>query len=282
MLYVVLPVHNRERVTRRFLDSLIRQRGVEFHLVLVDDGCTDLTVEAARQAIPAERLQVLEGDGSLWWAGALELAYGHLTPRLKEDDAVLIINDDVTIEEDFLARGLQALLRNPRACIQAIGTDRASGDVDRGAIADLVRLRFRAAKQGEVPNCLSTRGLLMRADTFKTSGGFRPRYLPHYLSDYEFTLRLSRRGHPLLVAEDFAMDVDLRLSGFDSPSLDSLRQCWSDSFSNRAKFNPLHWTAFALLATPAWVAPLHVLRIWGGFLRRLARAAGKGHREQRT
>src|SRR3546814_18220985 len=77
---------------------------------------------------------------------------------------------------------------------RSVGTDPRSSEVDCGTIADLIRLTFRAARPGETPNCLSTRGLMLDAAMFQASGGFRPRWLPHYLSDYEFPLRLQRTG----------------------------------------------------------------------------------------
>lgn len=276
MLYVIVPVHNRARTTARFLDALAAQSFIDFKLVMVDDGCTDDTVSIAQDKLPPERVMVLVGDGQLWWAGALQLAYEQLlTQQLNPEDAVLIINDDVTFEPDFLEIGLAVLSANAGSCIQALGIDGASGSVDRGAMADIVRLRFRAAEAGESANCLSTRGLLMNAQTFVGSGGFRPRWLPHYLSDYEFTLRLRRQGVALLVDDHFTAVVDLELTGLNEPVARGVRSFWRDAFSNRAKFNPKHWTAFVILACPAWVAPLHIARIWLGFARSLLAAAGR-------
>jgi GT2 family glycosyltransferase len=273
MLYVIVPVHNRAHVTARFLDALAAQSFDDFKLVLVDDGCTDNTVSIAERKLPPERLIVLKGNGELWWAGALQVAYEYLLRlQFAPKDAILIVNDDVTFGPDFLRTGLAVLRDHPDSCIQALGVDGASGSIDRGAIADVVRLRFRAAEVGEPANCLSTRGLLMNAQTFIGSGGFRPRWLPHYLSDYEFTLRLRRLGSPLLVDERFAVRVDLELTGLGQPAARGARRLWIDAFSNRAKFNPKHWTAFVLLACPAWVVPVHVARIWLGFARSLVRA----------
>ncbi|API60635.1 hypothetical protein BSL82_16170 [Tardibacter chloracetimidivorans] len=273
MLYIILPVHNRAETTSLFLDALQRQTFQDFLLVLVDDGCTDETVSIAREKIPSDRLIVLQGDGQLWWAGALNLAYYSLIGKLADNDVILIINDDVTFAEDFLAKGLDALRRHPGGCLQAVGTDPRSSEVDCGTIADLIRLTFRAARPGETPNCLSTRGLMLDAAMFKASGGFRPRWLPHYLSDYEFTLRLQRKGVRLAVEPGFCAQTDLSLTGMGQPTATGVVAFWRQSFSNRAKFNPKHWTAFVLLTCPAWIAPFHIVRIWGRFARGLLATA---------
>jgi len=267
MLYVIVPVHNRAPVTARFIDALVRQNWDAYRLVLVDDGCTDDTVMIARGRMPTGRLTVLRGDGQLWWAGALQLAWRHLHDvSPSEADAVLIINDDVGFDAEFLTAGMSVLREHPHACIQAVGVDRVSGIVDRGAVADLVALTFRAAMPGERANCLSTRGLLMSAATFLCSGGFHPRRLPHYLSDYEFTLRLARCGTPLLVDDRFRTEIELNLTGLERPTAKTFRALWAQSFSNRAKFNPKHWSAFVLLACPATATPRLLARIWLGWL----------------
>jgi GT2 family glycosyltransferase len=280
MLHVVVPVHNRAQVTARFLHALAAQTVADFRLVLVDDGCTDDTVAIAHEKIGGGRVVVLRGDGNLWWAGALQRAWQHVVAQpLSAGDAVLIINDDVTFEPGFLTGGLAALADAPGSCFQAIGVDRNTGEVDRGAVADLVRLRFRGATEGETPNCLSTRGLLMSGDTFRRSGGFRPLWLPHYLSDYEFTLRLQRQGVPLRVDPRFTAEVAFELTGLDRPSDGGVRRFLGDALSNRAKFNPKHWSAFVVMACPPWVVPLHLALIWLRFARSLLGAAWPSSRQ---
>lgn len=279
MLHIILPVHNRSAVTARFIEALASQTVADYRLLLVDDGCTDDTIDMVRRRLPGDRLTVLKGDGNLWWAGALQRAYEYLRTRSSGDcDAVLVINDDVFFTPDFLSGGLAVLAANPGACLQAVGLDAQGRIVDRGTVADVARLLFRAAQPGEVPNCLSTRGLLMDASTFMRSGGFRPRWLPHYLSDYEFTLRLRRQGVRLMVDERFSLQASSDLTGLDAPIAPGARQFWAAAFSNRAKFNPKHWSAFVVMVCPAHLIPLHLLRVWITFGRSLVGSATKGER----
>ena len=267
--------------------ALLAQTVADYRLVLVDDGCTDGTADMVHRLLPPERLEVLRGDGQLWWAGALQIAWQHLSAKRRgETDAVLIVNDDVRIEPDFLAGGLAALNERPDACIQAIGLDPSTGDRDLGAVADLRRLRFRAARAGERPDCLSTRGLLMRLRTFVDSGGFRPHLLPHYLSDYEFTLRQARRGVPLITDARFQLVADHATTGDEAFDGQGLRAFVERSLSNRAKYNPKHWSALARLVSPGWAAPLLVARIWLSFAWRALRVGlmppPKCHHRQTT
>jgi GT2 family glycosyltransferase len=276
MLYIIVPVHNRAQVTEEFLSALADQTFTQYTVILVNDGCTDETVAIARSKLPATRLVVLDGDGELWWAGALEMAYQHLLPLVRPDDRVLISNDDISFGTNFLESGVALLDCHRDACLQAVGIDRESGTIDRGTMIDERRLHFRAARAGESPNCLSTRGLLMTGDTFARSGGFKPHRLPHYLSDYEFTIRLRRQGVRLMCDERFQATVNLGLTGIDGYDASGLREFWSRAFSNRAKLNPKHWTAFVVLVCAPATVPLHILRIWVRFARAFFAAARAG------
>ena len=106
-----------------------------------------------------------------------------------------------------------------------------------------------------------------------TSGGFRPDRLPHYLSDYEFTLRLARHGVPLVVDPRFQLVADHGSSGEADFDGRNLREFIARSLSNRAKYNPRHWAALAWMVCPWWIAPLRVARIWAAFVRRGLRVA---------
>ena len=46
-VYILLPVHNRRAITVRMAEALRGQTRQDFQLVLVDDGSTDGTADAA-------------------------------------------------------------------------------------------------------------------------------------------------------------------------------------------------------------------------------------------
>jgi hypothetical protein len=112
----------------------------------------------------------------------------------------------------------------------------------------------------------------MATSTFLRSGGFRPRWLPHYLSDYEFTIRLHRQGVPLVCDPGLTLEFDGSTTGDLPITTGGPRRFWKHAFSNRAKLNPKHWTAFALMVCPPVAAVRVVARIWWGFVRNLARS----------
>ena len=110
---------------------------------------------------------------------------------------------------------------------------------------------------------------------FERVGGFRPERLPHYLSDYEFTLRARRAGLQLRIARHAAIGVHPERTG------DSLATLYSHPraarfrllFSPRYKDNPVTWTQFASLASPPARRPWLWFKIWANFLRTAVRCA---------
>lgn len=269
-LHVLLPVHNRREVSVRFATSLQGQTWREFRLILIDDGSTDGTAEAVRAVCPA--VEVVSGAGDWWWAGALEEGCRYLAATgVADDDVVLMINDDVEIGPDFLAQVMAEFAPLRDTLLLARQIDAATGaeiDGGGGVNADLRHLRFRAARTVEEINCLPTRGLFLRWRDWQRTGGFRPKRLPHYMSDYEFTLRAWRRGLRLRVAREATLAVHTERTGrslknlFFSPRAERLQLL----FSPRYQDNPLTWSAFVTLAVPASRRPWLWVKIWVNFL----------------
>lgn len=274
MLYVILPVHDRIERTRELVGDLGRQTASEWHLLLVDDGSTDGTADAMTALLARSRLTVIRGDGSLWWGGALHKAWQELKSRpAMADDMVLIINNDVRIGSDFLAAGIQCLQADRARWVQAVAISNDGTPPVAGIHADLRRLRFVPAGTGIAVNCLSTRGLLLSLRSFQNSGGFYPRLLPHYLSDYEFTIRAGRRGAHLMTCDSFVLEMDRQSTGIRIAPRTGLKSFLAVAFSRRYAENPLHFSAFVILCCPWWSVPANLLRVWIGFLRNACVAA---------
>ena len=284
-IYILLPVHDRRAVTAGFVTCLEDQTDRDFHLLLLDDGSRDGTAAMVRQRL-APAVTVLRGDGRWFWAGALKAAQDWLRRRPPApDDIVLIINDDARFDRDYLATGRRLVSRRPRTLIGSTGRAADGGaTVDAGIRADLRHMNFAPAT-GSPPNCLSTRGLFLSARDYVRIGGFYPWLLPHYLSDYAFTIRAGHRGWRLTVAPELRLSLVCASTHWDPkgcrlPPVAFLRRF----FSVKSVANPLHRSAFALLVCPWPWKLLQLPRIWAAALLsvagHLAAAARRcGHRK---
>ena len=273
LLYVILPVHNRRQVTERFLGCLQAQSDRDFHLLLIDDGSSDGTADMARQSgVP---LTVLTGRGDWWWGGSLQQAYDWLQARPRAGgEIVLIMNDDTQFEPGFLAAGRAALARHPSSLLLARRHDGRTGEyLDAGVQAVWSRLQFVPTRDPAQVDCFSTMGLFLRLTDFLDLGGFHPRLLPHYGSDYEFTMRARRRGYHLVSDPAVRIWFDELSTGDRDPRAGSLREYFRRCFSKRFVQNPLYWTSFILLSCPpAWILP-NLFRVWYVFLGQIKDAA---------
>ncbi|HEY4743505.1 MAG TPA: glycosyltransferase [Desulfuromonadaceae bacterium] len=263
-IYILLPVHNRRETTRRFITSLTPQTYRNFHLVLIDDGSSDGTADMVRGEIGD--LTVLKGRGDWWWGGSLQQGYDWLRNRNPvPTDLVLIINDDCTFEPDFLGTAITLLSGHEHTLLQAYCYSRQDGRlVDAGVHVDFTRFRFAQAAAPEQINCLSTRGLFLRISDLFHTGGFYPRLLPHYLSDYEFTTRARRKGMRLLTDPSLRLWLDERTTGEQPPDTGPFHAFLKSYFSRKCAINPMRLSVFALLASPWHWKLVNVLRIWQG------------------
>jgi GT2 family glycosyltransferase len=268
-IYILLPVHNRREVTRCFVASLKAQTYCHFHLILIDDGSTDGTDEMVREQIC--NLTIIKGRGDWWWAGALQQGYNWLKSKHPaSNDIALIINDDTDFSSEFLGTAVQILAKHDSTLLLAQGFSRRDGRLlDSGVNVDWRKFWIENASSPELVNCLSTRGLFLRVSDFFRIGGFHPRLLPHYTSDYEFTMRANRKGMKLITDRSLRLWVDEEMTGClhidEMPFLLALKTL----FAKKTAINPVTMTWFVVLSCPRrWIA-INIIRIWLDALKKM-------------
>ncbi|MFW8602411.1 glycosyltransferase family 2 protein [Desulfobacterota bacterium M19] len=114
---VLMTCFNRKEQTLSCLTALFKQENIEhiqLHIFLVDDGCTDGTGDAVRANYPS--VNVLQGDGSLFWNGGMRLAFGEAMQQ--GFDYYLWLNDDTILYEQTVQQLLQTKL--PEDCNETI------------------------------------------------------------------------------------------------------------------------------------------------------------------
>ena len=271
-IWVLLPIHDRRPVTERFVRSLAAQTDTDFHLILIDDGSTDGSAEAVCELLP--RTTVIRGRGNWWWGGGLQQGRLWLMRnKWGPGDLVLLANANTVLEPDFLAEGRAALAPHPKTLLLAQLYRLSDGSfVESGVHVDWHALSFTGVADTSLINCLSTRGLLMRAHDFIAIGGFHPRLLPHYGSDYEFTIRARRKGFALESDPAFRLSYDEETSGRRPAEVGSIQAFLRSTFSKRTIENPAYWTTFILMSCPPRLVPRNLYRIWKKFAQQLVHA----------
>lgn len=256
MIYVITAVHNRIKITTRFAESLRRQTYTgKIAFIMVDDGSTDETDKKVLSIFPDTT--VLYGDGNLYWGGALDKAYHYLmNQNIDDNDVIFYVNDDSRLPDNFIEKAVEILEKHPNdlltGCAYGITTGNyLDGPVDfnlkNGAVTHL--------PAGSTGNCASTRALLLKAKVFKELGGFHPILLPHYASDYEYTIRAYKKGHKIISSADLTYTFSEETTGDNSHKNLSLKKI----MSKRSKLNPFYKLSFFLMIVPFYRIPAFVV-----------------------
>jgi len=262
MVFVLLPVHNRREITRKFIACLAAQTYPRTQLIVIDDGSIDGTAAMVVQALP--NAVIIKGDGSWWWSGSMQRGYDWLLRHGPgDDDVVLLANDDIGFEPDFLKRAIDRLAVQPDALFGARLQGRNNGSpLETGVHANLRRFTFRTVRPGENIDCLPTRALFLRWSTMRRLGGFHPRLLPQYWADYEYTLRARRLNLRCVTSGDVSISANMETTGHHD--LDALTggKFLRALFSAKTPLNPIYRTGFVLLAAPWLWKPVNVVNVW--------------------
>ena len=255
MIHVITAVHNRYNITEKFVQLLLSQTYSPIHLILVDDGSTDGTAEMVQRMMPSAT--IIRGNGNLYWGGGMHAAFRWVQKNLQnnKDDYLLLANDDTEFPDDYIERGIEILSHNQHTLIAGVGIGNLSGLHKDGAI----QYDFRSSGENSKlecadgsGNCASTRSLFLRIGDYLEIGGFHPILLPHYASDYEWTIRANRKGFLIKSYSQLMYTVHEDTTGLTSTQKITLKRM----FSKRSNYNPIYRFIFIFMVTPIRVLPV--------------------------
>ena len=115
----VITVHNRKQKTIACLRHLFNaldtfnkgssdHAAIQLKVFLTDDGCTDGTAEAVVEEFATRDIKILKGDGNLFWAGGMRLAWQAAVDEGTPWDYYLLLNDDTNVYDNVLYELFQA------------------------------------------------------------------------------------------------------------------------------------------------------------------------------
>lgn len=283
---VIVPVHNRRDVTLAGLRHLrAAEPGAWFRVCVVDDGSTDGTGGAVHAEFP--EVEILRGNGQLWWTGAICLGLRHALTEGAE--FVFWLNDDTLPEPGALA----ALLEESRRTGGVAGgvsflpyeNEPAYGGL-RETWGGLVPV---AGPGLETVPCAALHGNLvcLPASIVQRIGWPDEARLPHALADLDYTLRAHRAGIPVILVGRARAKAQPNLSlNYRSWLLSDvpMSRWWRElarrgshmNLRAQAHFRWRHWgiaglgvcagmvVRLALVSVLRGIVPLSALRRWYG------------------
>lgn len=207
---VLLTCHNRADKTLRCLKSFYCAKLPEdfsFIVFLVDDGCTDSTAEQVNQAHPDVR--IIHGNGSLYWAGGMRLAW---QSALEADnfDGFLLLNDDVQLKMDFFDLLMEchdfAIKEHGHGGLYSACTlDESTNKISYGGqiiIKNGWRVVGCPAQPDGTPRAVDTvnANILYVTKAVVDKIGILSEKFTHGIADYDYGLRAKKAGFPVFLA----------------------------------------------------------------------------------
>ena len=168
------------------------------------------------------------GDG---WTAACNLFYKEFKRyRGTEDDVICIMNNDIRFDANFLSEGCRV---RPGTVLIPHGT---------GASFDW---KTKSCRHGY--DTFPGRAFFMTAPDFIKSGGF-DRFIPHYLSDYDFGFRMTKGG--------------MRIEEMSQHISHAAHSINTNPWMLRSVNSPLSWSIFLLKHGRNKYLLLNLLRAW--------------------
>lgn len=233
MVYCVIPVHNRKEITKQCLDYLDAQDYPAIHIVIVDDGSTDGTGEFLAER-RRTNLDVVKGDGDLWWSGAMRAGMKFVSNLAGGRDYLLMLNDDVRIERDYVSTLVKESVDHGDAVVGSAQRNESNGRLlGSGFRVDFWGMRFvpLLPTDRDAVDAVPGRGVLFPYAAVRRVGKLHSTFFPHYLADLEYTFRARDDGWNVIVSPNAAV--------FTSPErLDKQvqKKSWlTKRFSSRSK-----------------------------------------------
>src|SRR4051812_41157026 len=179
---LVIPAFNREKFVTAAVGSVLRQTERDFELVVWDDGSSDDTVAAAKQAAGADpRVRVIAAEHSgitRSMNAAAKLLSGKYFGWVDSDDGIA-----PTALADARA------LLDAKTAVGIVYTDYLIIDEDGTVTGPGTRTKIPYSKDRLLIDFMTFHFRLMRRELFDSLGGLDPAAEP--AEDYDFCLRLS-------------------------------------------------------------------------------------------
>ena len=222
-LSIIIPIYNRLNITREGLEYIQaamdeynsqsqETQKYSVDLIIVDDGSTDGSPEWINENYPD--VTVVKTPGNLWWTGSANFGIQYAIDNRRDLLGIIMQNDDVVVEKDWLITMAEAIDKQPRAIIGcATTTLEQKNEIQFGGTIShpwFARTIFKNKNKkradfskGHLESSfyLSGRGLYILLSVFKEIGLFDDKNFKHR-GDIDIPLRAKKAGYKLLVAYD--------------------------------------------------------------------------------
>lgn len=267
----IITTYNRKVSIIHLLKLLEKQAAkiinLSIAIIVVVDGCTDGSRDAICCHFP--RVTIIEGDGNWWWTRSVN--EGCKWAVKSGADAVLLLNDDVQLNNNYLETLLKSIEKEPNAIIGSLNITKEknkriffsgaakfqwwNGKLKRYHPFLAPYLKSLSGLHQSV--VLPGRGVLIPTGVFKKIGYFDEKALPQYKADYEFILRANKKNIKTLISWETVIFVNVETAGKGATfTRQSLFTFFSSFFKKNSRTNLYRNFLYYIRFYPLWALPL--------------------------
>ncbi len=192
---VLLTCYNRKEKTLNCLKSLFETflpDNVQIEVFLVDDGSLDGTGSAVKKRFPL--VNIIQGDGNLFWSKGMNLAWQKATETLYYD-FYLWLNDDVILFKESIINLLNDVQKTGSNESILVGVcQSATGKITYSGYKNLKK-KIKLIPNGDIQKCDYFNGnlVLIPSCVFAKVGFLDPMF-HHGKGDFDYGLRAKESG----------------------------------------------------------------------------------------
>jgi GT2 family glycosyltransferase len=226
---VLIPIHNCIEYTKKCLHELtgLLTSGVysncEFSIIVIDDGSSDGSKEWISNNYPG--ITVLEGDGNLWWTGAINKGAKYAFEEAGSD-YVLLWNNDIKAHSNYFLKLSEILSREPDITI--IGSKIYNlfnnrvwsfGGIFNPKTGKKYMIGLNRTDSDEFNKVievdwLTGMGTVVSKKAVEQTGYWDRQNFPQYHGDSDFTYRAKLQGFKLKVFPELLLYNDTSVTGY--------------------------------------------------------------------
>lgn len=276
-IFVLIPVFNRLRFTKRCLSSLENQTHRNYHVILIDDGSTDGTTKYFRRKYPDWTL--IRGPGNWWWTRSTYEGVKEALKTSQKGDYILTMNNDCFFKQNYLSNIVKASENSKRTIVGSLilSAENPTKVFDAGVrirwndgliygVANKISDNAKFYSKRIIINKLDTlpgKGTLIPVEVFNEIGNFNYKRLPHYIGDYEFFCRAKKAGFKLIVSTKARLYNFVKQTGSSHirKSTAECREIVHLMFGRKSKLNLIDHVNFLLLCCPPKHLPTNLVQV---------------------
>lgn len=223
----LLTCHNRKDKTVSCLENFYlaldyynqkSQRKIDLSFFLTDDGCTDGTSEAILNKFSGREINIIKGNGQLFWAGGMRVAWKEALKHGEKYDFFLLLNDDTIIfencfEELFKVNDYSIKEYNKKGIYSGITC--SVNNPTKISYGGSVWVNRLLAKSKMLEPCgkpqlcdMTNANILLVSKNVVNEIGILYEGYSHAIADYDYSINARRKNIPVLVTAEICGKCD--------------------------------------------------------------------------